>query len=180
MTFLRFQTFNEALFFSERSKEIAEITPKRVTQGNNFQNEAKYAAVQAIDNDLRTGAVTETKDGACWLKLQFGETQFIHKIVIYSPFYTNWYFSDDKCVTNEEEFKNCVDEANNVDVSVYLRGAMQKSCGTLQLTYGREQSDQIYTLLCNTRGDTVQLKKNTGTITLFEIVVTSSGKLISL
>ena len=178
MTFLKFHTFNAVLSFSERSREIAEITPKSVTHGKTFENEAKYSAVHAIDNDLTTGAITETENGECWLKLQFGKTHFIHKIVIYSPFYTNWYVPEDQCVANEDEFKNCLDDANNVDVSVYLRGVKQKSCGTLQLTYGLKQSDQIYTLLCNTRGDTVKLSKNTGTIAVFEIVVTSSGKII--
>ena len=149
-----------------------------MTYGKAFQNEAKYAAVHAIDNDLTTGAITETDNGACWLKLQFGRTHYIHKIVIYSPFYTNWFVPDDQCVTNEDNFKSCLDDLNNVDVSVYLRGVKQKSCGTLQLTYGLEQSDQIYTLLCNVKGDTVKLSKDTGKIAILEIVVTSSGKLI--
>ena len=51
----------------------------------------------------------------------------------------------------------------------------QKSCGTLQLTYGLEQSDQIYTLICNTEGDTVKLSKTTGDIAVREVVVVSTG-----
>ena len=58
-----------------------------------------------------------------------------------------------------------------MDVSVYQGEVQQKSCGTLQLTYGLEQSDQIYTLLCNTEGDTVTLSKSTGNIAVFEVVV---------
>ena len=46
-----------------------------------------------------------------------------------------------------------------MDVSVYQGEVKQKSCGTLQLTTGLKQSDQIYTLLCNTEGDTVKLSK---------------------
>ena len=65
-----------------------------------------------------------------------------------------------------------MDNDNNVDVSVYLEEVKQKSCGTLQLTYGLEQSDQIYTLLCNTEGDNVKLTKNTnnGAIMVYEVV----------
>ena len=64
-----------------------------------------------------------------------------------------------------------MDADNNVDVSVYQGDVKQKSCGTLQLTYGLEQSDQIYTLICNTEGDTVKLSKSTGNIAVNELVV---------
>ena len=59
---------------------------------------------------------------------------------------------------------------------MYQGDVKQKSCGTLQLTYGLEQSDQIYTLICNTEGDTVKLSKSTGDIVVFEVVVISKGK----
>ena len=72
-----------------------------------------------------------------------------------------------------------MDKDNNVDVSVYQGDVKQKSCGTLQLTYGLEQSDQIYTLLCNTEGDTVKLSKSTtGLIVVCEVVVTTTGKIL--
>ena len=64
-----------------------------------------------------------------------------------------------------------MDADNNVDVSVYQGDVKQKSCGTLQLTYGLEQPDQIYTLICNTEGDTVKLSKSTGNIAVNELVV---------
>ena len=50
------------------------------------------------------------------------------------------------------------------------------SCGTLQLTDGLEQSDQIYTLLCNAEGDTVKLSKRSGLIVISEVAVTSNGE----
>jgi hypothetical protein len=62
-----------------------------------------------------------------------------------------------------------------VEVSVYQGDVKQKSCGTLKLTYGLEQSDQIYTLICNTEGDTVKLSKDIGNIALYEIVVMGPG-----
>ena len=78
-----------------------------------------------------------------------------------------------------EQFKSCIDESNDVDVSVYKGEVQQKSCGTLQMTYGLEQSDQIYTLLCNTEGDSVKLSKTTGDrIAIFEIVVTGKGMIL--
>ena len=160
---------------SERQREIGEITPKIATQGKTWKNnEVKNAAAYAIDKDFSTSAVTETDDGAGWLKLEFDKSYFIHRVVIYYMFYTNWYNSSDWCAKSEANFRSCVTSDNNVDVSVYQGGAKQKSCGTLQLTYGLEQSDQIYTLICRTRGDTVKLSKNSGFILVNEVAVTTT------
>ena len=64
-------------------------------------------------------------------------------------------------------------------MSVYHEEVQQKTlCGTLKLTYGLGQSDQIYTLICNTEGGTVKLSKNTGAIAVNEVVVIGTGKLI--
>ena len=62
-----------------------------------------------------------------------------------------------------------------MDVSVYQGDIPQKSCGTLQLTYRLEQSDQIYTLFCQTKGDTVTLKKSAGVIAVSEVAVTRAA-----
>ena len=146
--------------------------PTNVTQGKTYKGrEDKNAAAHAVDKDLSTRAATDTDNGAGWLKLKFDKTYFVHKVVIYSRFYTNFYWSDGSCVESENNFKNCVDTYNNVDVSVYQGDIKQKSCGTLQLTYGLEQSDQIYTLLCNIEGDTVKLSKDTGAIAVYEVAV---------
>ena len=150
-----------------------------MTQGRTLDNnEDAYAAAHAIDRDLSTLTATETDNGAGWLKIDFGKTYFIHKIVIYLRFYTNWYRPSDWCTQSESNFRQCVDAHNNVDVSVYQGEVKQKSCGTLQLTYGLKQSDQIYTLLCNMEGDTVKLSKNSGHISVMEVAVTSSGNLL--
>ncbi|KAL5264120.1 hypothetical protein ACHWQZ_G005261 [Mnemiopsis leidyi] len=158
-----------------RQQEIAEITPTIATQGNTLNNnEECCAAAHAIDKDLSTGAITSTDDGGGWLKLEFHKTYFIHKVVIYFRFYTNWYFPSEGCVQSVAIFEACVNNDNNVVVSVYQGEVKQKSCETLQLTYGLEQSDQIYTLLCNIEGDTLILSKNTGNIVVFEVAVTKT------
>ena len=150
-----------------------------MTQGKTLGNiEAMYTALHAIDNDLSTIAATETDNGAGWLKLQFGGTFFIHEIIIYHSFYTNWFTPTDYCVHSVSNYKECVDKHNNVDVSVYQGDVKQKSCGTLQLTYGQEQSDQIYTLICNAEGDNVKLSKSTGHLAVAEVVVISTGKFL--
>ena len=162
---------------SGREPHEAEITSVFVKQGHTWNgDEETFAAAHAIDKDFSTRAATHTDNGAGWLKLQFDET-FIHKIVIYYRFYNNWYHPNEYCAQSETIFKTCVDNHNNVDVSVYQGEVLQKSCGTLQLTYGLEKSDQIYTLLCNTEGDTVKLSKSTGAIVVCEVVVTSTSML---
>ena len=160
----------------ERKREIGELQPSSVTQGKTFNhNEVEFAAKHVVDKDLLTRAATHADNGAGWLKLKFDGTNFIHKVTIYFMFYNNWYNLVEYCRQSEANFINCVDVSNNVDVSVYQGDVKQKSCGTLQLTYGLEQSDQIYTLICNTEGDTVKLSKSAGHITLFEVVVTNTG-----
>ena len=161
----------------ERSKEIAEITPKSVVQGKTKEaddgDETCCAASFATDRDLSTRAVTE--NGAGWLKLHFNENHFIHKIVIYQRFYINWYISDNWCALSEPNFKQCVPIHNTVDVLLYKGNVQQKSCGTLQRTKGLAQSDQIYNFICNAEGNMVKLSQDTGGLAIFELVVISTG-----
>ena len=123
-----------------------------------------------------TSATTFTDDGAGWLKVEFGKTHFVHKVKIYYCFYTNWFKPDDWCIMTVPNFRYCVDKHNNVDVSVYQEDVKQKSCGTLQLTYGLEQSDQIYTFVCNIGGDSVKLSKENGHLLVSEIVLVGKSK----
>ena len=155
----------------DREEEIAEIKPTSVTHGKTYHSEDVYAAAHAIDKDLSTAAATVTGNGAGWLKLEFGTANIIHKVVIHYMFYTNWYEPDSLCATSKANFLGCVNNENNVDVSVYLGDTKQGSCGKLQLTYGLEQSDQIYTLICNIEGDIVKLTKNKGYLVVYEIAV---------
>ncbi|XP_063694445.1 uncharacterized protein LOC134826099 [Bolinopsis microptera] len=157
---------------------VAELTPTKVTQGETlYGNEEQFAATHAIDKDLSTMAATKADNGAGWIKLEFDGTYFIHKVLIYHQFYTNWYQNRPEsqwCAEKEAQFKMCVDGHNEVDVSVYQGEVKQSSCRTLQLTYGLEQADQIYTLICDTDGDTVKLSKSIGNINVAEVVVTGA------
>ena len=108
--------------------------------------------------------------------MQFDETHLIYEIIIYYRFYTNWYDSSLLCVQTETHFIACASNDNSVDVSVYRGDVKQKSCGTLQLTYGLEQSDQIYTMICNVEGDMVKLSKDTGALAVYEVVAVAECK----
>ena len=167
------------MLISERREQISEIVPIKVTQGNTVNNnEEWFAAKYAVDKFLPTFTATETADGTGWLKLEFDKSYTINFVVVYYRFYNNWYHQFSWCLQSEERFKACANDANNVDVSVYQGDVLQKSCGTLQLTYGLEQSDQIYTLLCNTEGDNLKLSKSSGKIIVAEIAVaTTIGEL---
>ena len=153
-----------------------------MTQGKTVDNNGEWlAAKYAVDKFPATYAATETADGKGWLKLEFDKSYTIKFVVVYHMFYNNWYHQSSWCVQSESNFKKCVDKANNVDVSVYQGETLQKSCGTLQLTHGLEQSDQIYTLLCNTEGDNLKLSKSSGKIRVAEIAVTTTiGEISSL
>ena len=137
------------------------------------------AAAHAIDKDLSTQAATGTGNETRRIKLEFDETYLIHKVVIYYRFYTNWYNPADGCVHSEDRFRECVDNDNNVDVSVYQGEVKKKSCGTLRLTYKLEQSDQIYTLLCMAEGDIVKLSKNEGHIVVWEVAITGTSMVLT-
>ena len=163
---------------SEPKQAENQIIPTRATQGKTFDgDEENYQAAHAVDKDLSTHATTYTNNGAGWLKLEFGKTYLIQKVVIYYRFYNNWYDPSSWCAQSVANFKACVDNHNNVDVLVYQGEVKQNSCGTLRLTYALEQSDQIYTLICNTEGDTVKLSKNTGHIVVAEAAFSGKGKM---
>ena len=148
------------------------MTPTRVTQGKTYNdNEETYGAALAVDGNVSTFSSTLTEGGMGWVKLEFGKPHFILKIICYHRFFNNWYNPKSWCVESEANFRSCAENENNVDVSVYQGDVLQKSCGTLELKYGLEQSDHIYSMACNTAGDTVKLSKSTvGLINLFEIV----------
>ncbi|KAL5272643.1 hypothetical protein ACHWQZ_G000740 [Mnemiopsis leidyi] len=165
--------FELAITGTELRKQEFEIIPRSATQSETHQNdEDQYSATHAIDKDLQTLSIANSYNvGGGWIKLHFDKSYFIQKIIIYYRFSTNWFASTYHCAV-VQNFRDCVINDNNVDVSVYQGAVKQKSCGTLQLTYGLEQADQIYTLVCNAKGDTVKLSKSVhGFITLSEIVV---------
>ena len=68
-----------------------------------------------------------------------------------------------------------MEKSSGVDVGVYQGDTIIGSCGTLKLTYGIEQADQIYTLVCNVMGDNVKLSKADGEIRVWEIVIIGTG-----
>ena len=128
---------------------------------------------EAVDKKLDTRAATG--GDSPWLKFEFDKVQKLYKIVIYFKFYTDWFMPNATCVSDENAWKTCVDKINNVNVAVYESGVLKKSCGTLQLTYGLEQSDQIYTLVCNDGGNELLLSKAFGDLKIWEIVVIGKG-----
>ena len=153
------------------------MKPTKATQGSTYDdNEGCCAAAHAIDKNLASSALTKRAE-TNWIKIEFGKIQIVHKVIIYYRFYNNWFFQEGYCSQSIDIYRSCIDNHKNVDVSVYQGGLQQKSCGTLQLTYGLEQSDQIYTLICNVAGDSVKLSKTTtGNIVVSEVVLIGTGK----
>ena len=154
--------------------------PNGAKKGYIFGNEhLKKVAANAVDKDLTTVTnIDDAKTGDVWLKLEFDNTYFIGEVTIYHVFYTDWFWPSSYFTKSISNFNKYVDTNTNIDVSVYQGDVKQKSCGTLQLTYGLEQSDQIYTLICNAEGDTVKLSKKAGNIVVTEVVVLSGTRRI--
>ena len=151
-------------------QEISEIAPTTAK----FDSDDCCAA-NAIDKDLSTEAYTSTKDGHGMLEIEYGRTFFLRKVIIYYRFYNNWFYPKMHCVQSVDHFKICLHYHSNVDVSVYQGEVKRKSCGTLQLTNGLEQSDQIYTLVCNAVGDKVRLTKTSlNNLVVPEVIVTGA------
>ena len=116
-------------------------------------------------------ALSDPANGEVWLRLEFGKTYFIGDVTMYLAFYTDWLWPNSWFTKSITNYKNYVDINNNIDVSVYHGDVKRKLCGTVQRTYGLEQTDQIYTLICNAEGDSVKLSKSTGNIIVCEVVV---------
>ena len=156
------------------------MTPTRITHSKTSENEGDDVPPErAVDRHCVIRSMTEPVDGEAWLKLEFDADSFIHKVVVYARFMTNWYNTESNCLLSVDHFKNCVEDDRNgadIDVSVYQGEVKQKSCGTLKLTNGLEQSEQIYTQLCNIEGDTVKLSKIDGFIRVYDMAVTSKCK----
>ena len=151
-----------------------DISALRVTHSKTIDNDQNYAETFAVDRDLMTQSAAEAVNGEVWLKVEFGESHFIHKIVIYQVFYNADFYDYNWCAETMFNYITCKGGHSNVDVSVYQGEEHQKSCGTLQLTHGLELSDQTYTFFCDVEGDSIRLSKKSGHISIFEIVVISS------
>ena len=163
------------LLFSVLKSEKTEIIPHAFSKKGELRC-CKLA--NAIDKDISTRVEITISEGEseAWLKLEFGKIRFIHEVQVYFRFYTDWYRGYVECAKSEEKFAECVDNGNDVELSVYQGEGRQKVCGIFQRTHGLEQSDQTYTLLCNAEGDSVKLRKTTDKILgIFEVVVTGKS-----
>ena len=151
-------------------QEDSEISPTTAK----FDNDECCAAF-AIDKDLSTFTATTTLDGYGLLKIEYGRRYFFRKIIIYYIFLNNWFDTGLWCAKSVDHFKACVDNHSDVDVSVYQGEVKQKSCGTLSPTYALEQSDQIYTLVCNVAGDSLRFTKTSSdNLVVAEVVVSGA------
>ena len=132
----------------------------------------------AFDKDLTTVAASiagpETAD--IWIKIKLRKSSYIQKVIIHLGFYKNWYDPTESCVQDVGKYEKCKDEQNNVNVEVFQGDTLEKSCGTLRVSYGQNQGNQIYSFFCNADGDTVLLSKSLGQIAASEIVVIGDGK----
>ena len=168
----RFDNKNQTSALPVQYGEI-QLDPSDVTSSD------KAAALKwAIDKDLSTveSALTTSLDSDIWIKFNLSETHFVDKVVIYLNFLTGFYNPNGGCMTSEDRFRECKQTQKGLEVSVFQADEEQKSCGTIELSLGLKQSDQIYTFDCaGAKGNAVILTKtpvdgNTK-LPLWEIVI---------
>ena len=170
---------------TEPVREPGEITPVRASQHETLDHHFECCpAKNAIDRDLATGSMASARSGYGWIKLEFRRTYFIHKVVIYGRFYTDWFPEiPGYCSENESQYQRCLNyDLRYVDVAVYRGDTHKAHCGRIPTSYGLKQEDQIYTMFCNAMGDTVKLEKRETEyfIGISEIVVASFGKVFCI
>ena len=154
-----------------------EIPPVSASQGETvtMKTGSTEDAAYAIDKDLSTRSNAGVQDEEVWLKIELGSTTYIHKVVIYYIFYTDWFNPSNWFAESEDNFDKTISGTNKVDVSVYQGDVKQRSCGILQLTQALNQSDQIYRIVCNVEGDTVKFSKKNNNIVVAEVVILGKG-----
>ena len=129
-----------------------------------------------IDRDLGTEAAAKAANGLLWIKLEFGSIRYITHITYYNFFFTDWFFPSDPCMGSLSRYYGCLADNSNIIIEIKSSGKLIQTCGTVELTNGPNQSDQIYSFKCIAYGDEVLVRKNgTSTIFLSEMVVDSIG-----
>ena len=125
-------------------QEAYEITPTTVSQTSPYKdNEASNNAHNAIDKDLSTSATTKESSGTAWIKLEFDKTYFVHKVIIHQNFYTDWFDPTQGCVADVAEYKACKNNNSGGTLAVYQGGELKKTCGTMTLSHGLTQAEQV-------------------------------------
>ena len=72
-----------------------------------------------MDKDIGFTSLTYAENGGVSFDFDFDKIYFISEVTVYFVFYTDWFWPNDWFVQSLKDFKICVDENNNVDVSVY-------------------------------------------------------------
>ena len=155
-----------------------EITPISAAQYRTNDGNETYKANHSFDKDLSTFSIALVENSEVWLKLNLGETHFIHTITIYRFFYTDWNkkWGMEWCTKNFDNYKICKNSYSDTRVDVYQEQESQGQCGIIGRNYALDQVDQVSTLPCSLYGDEVLLYKTLGKINVCEIVIVGRGR----
>lgn len=119
-----------------------------------------------------------------WARIKFDDVYFIHKVIVYFRFSTDWFYPTETCTPSSDlilshNWRDCVDRTRDVKVIVKFildnEERVRFKCGQVGNSYGVKQSDQVYTTLCNKEGNEVRLGKGQGVLDIREVVVTGKG-----
>ena len=155
------------------------ITPVE-TQRNGITDESSIPHL--FDSNLATfSKVTPiTAEGMSWIDLDLGGLYHVTRIIIYQIFLSdacggtqsNW------CLISAN-YRKCKTAYNNTVIDAYKNNVKVATVGKLQLNNGPTLTDQTYTFETSFIGDQLILHKDSGTISISEIIImgTAVGKI---
>ena len=156
------------------------ITPVK-TQRNGIRDES--AIPHLFDSNLATfSKVTPTTaEGMSWIDLDLGGLYHVTRIIIYQIFARDACegTQSDWCLRIALNYKECKNKYNNTVIDAYKKNVRVATVGKLQLNNGPTLTDQTYTFEVSFIGDQLILHKDSGTISISEIIImgTAVGKI---
>ncbi|XP_063682133.1 uncharacterized protein LOC134817001 isoform X2 [Bolinopsis microptera] len=144
-------------------------------------NYTQFPPANAFDRHLYTCvALTSTElygGPSLWLKVNLGDLYMVKNVTVYTVFEDDWFFYPPRrygCHTNNGDYENCKEAEINSVITLYDGETEVKECGVLAISAADTlQADQIYTVTCNGRGDSIILSAGTSALRICEVVVES-------
>ena len=151
------------------------ITPVK-TQRNGIRYES--AIPHLFDSNLATFSKT-TADGMSWINLDLGGLYHVTRIIIYQIFSRDACegTQSDWCLQSASNYKECKNKYNNTVIDAYKNNVKVATVGKLQLNNGTTLTDQTYTFETSFIGDQLILHKDSGAISISEIIIMGTAVL---
>jgi hypothetical protein len=138
--------------------------------GRNNANEQK---LNLFDGDLATTVKATVVGIQAWIDILFDRPYYVTQIFIYQIFFNDHCegLGSNHCLHSLEDYKICKKRRKNIQIDVYMDKNKVINLGELVLNDGPELENQTYTFDTNIIGDKLILVRDTGTITISEVII---------